>query len=114
MKDRNETIWKVIETENVIKAKEKLRWDWFACELAIWLAINIVLLANLASTFLRHCFYANALTAVIIMFTMLRLFIELCKFIRHCCLNLLPLPTNLLSAAQWQSEKILYCCHYVE
>lgn len=26
---------KVIETENVIKAKEKLRWDWFAWELAI-------------------------------------------------------------------------------
>ena len=34
MKEKK-TILKVIETENVIKAKEKLRWDWFACELAI-------------------------------------------------------------------------------
>ena len=29
MKEKK-TILKVIETENVIKAKEKLRWDWFA------------------------------------------------------------------------------------
>jgi hypothetical protein len=43
------------------------------------------LAAIAARLFLGHCLYANALTAVIIaMFTMLRLFTELCKFIRHC------------------------------
>lgn len=30
LKWKKKIILKVIETENVIKAKEKLRWDWFA------------------------------------------------------------------------------------